>query len=650
MAERWMIAQHTERRIGGSLAPLTAAGYTVLGDRRWPGSRTSRVDHVLIGPGGLFIVDTTSWAGAELVGGRIVLGGADVTDGLAALADLKWGTEAVVAEHGLAPGEVHVVVVLANRDVPPTEFGSVTVVGERHAARHINSRGVRLTPLQITTVLRVAIRHFPVLDEPLTNVDPGIRHHVGAAGASEPPVTLEEVAEVLLAGLTSPPIEEWMAFLHPDQAKLVRRSFNGPARIRGAAGTGKTVVGLHRAAYLARSQPGRILVTTVASSLPTVLSSLLHRLAPEAVDRVEFTGVHSFARRILGERGVPVNPAPKEADRIFAAVWREHGEAGTLGRAEPHRQYWRDEVSRAIKGRGLTTFEQYAHLARTRRQRPLPADQRQAVWQLFTAYEAGLRQRGIHDLDDVILQAEASLRGSPLEGWGGVIIDEAQDLSLAMVRMLHLLVGDSPDGLTLIDDGQQSVYAGGFTLAEAGVSIAGRSVVMTTDYRHTREITAFAAALVADDEFTDLEGVTCSGDRITRVPRSGAEPVTVRFASRPAHDAAMVERVRAAGLLGDVGVLCLDTWGVAAALTALSAAGIPTVDLDSYDGTPTNAVTVGTVKHAKGLEFTQVVLPRVPAALLDSPVRGDEAREVQRRELYVAMTRARDRLWVGVCA
>jgi superfamily I DNA and RNA helicase len=83
-----------------------------------------------------------------------------------------------------------------------------------------------------------------------------------------------------------------MSFLHPDQARLVRRSFNGPARIRGAAGTGKTVVGLHRAAYLARTRPGKILVTTFVRTLPAVMKQLVERLAPDVADRIEFTGVH----------------------------------------------------------------------------------------------------------------------------------------------------------------------------------------------------------------------------------------------------------------------------------------------------------------------------------------------------------------------
>lgn len=75
--------------------------------------------------------------------------------------------------------------------------------------------------------------------------------------------------------------------------------------------------------------------------------------------------------------------------------------------------------------------------------------------------------------------------------------------------------------------------------------------------------------------------------------------------------------------------------------------------LQDYDGAVTDAIKVGTVKRAKGLEFKQVLLPDVRRTLLEGASAPDEpsARErweLARRELYVGMTRARDGLWIGV--
>nr|WP_241732255.1 UvrD-helicase domain-containing protein [Galbitalea soli] len=646
-----MIASRTERHVAGSLAPLAAAGYTFLHDRAWPGSRSrAQIDHVLIGPGGVFILDTKAWAEVTIAGGRVFRGQLDVTDDFDGLADVAYGTEAVLAELGLAPGEVHVVIVLAGRDLRPTPIGTVTVVGERNAAAFIHAHGFRLTEAQIDTVVRATMDHFPVVAECSQSVDASVREPVLAAAEPEPLFEVEDITEILLAGLRAEPIEAWMAFLHPSQARLVRREFNGPSRIRGAAGTGKTVVGLHRAAYLARARPGRVLVTSYVKTLPTVLSALMARMAPEVGRRVEFAGVHAFANRLLKTRGIAVNLKPNEADLLFKAVWREFGIGGTLEQTDPDPDYWRDELSKVIKGRGLSTFEQYANLARTGRRRALGIDQRRAVWRMFTAYEKGLRARGIHDFDDQILLAEASLRATPCTDYSAVIIDEAQDLSCAMVRMLHLLVGDAPDGLTLIGDGQQSIYPGGFTLAEAGINIAGRGVVMSTNYRNTREIVEFAAHVIEGDQFTDIEGAIQTIDGIQEVPRTGPGPRTARFSSPRAHDAALGSVVRGLdGRWGDIGVLCATNWQVRDVKAALISSGIAVMDLAEYAGLPTNVVKVGTIKRAKGLEFRHVLVARVDPRLVGTEPGDDEALAIRRRELYVGMTRARDTLWVGVC-
>ena len=658
-AERWMIGHKTERQVAGTLAPLSACGYTFLHDRGWPGAKRgsrAQIDHVLVGPGGVFVVDTKGWKDVTVAGGRIFRGQADVTDDLAGLADVGVSTEAALVELGLAPGEVRVVVVLAGSamdPVPLASLGGLVVVGERRASAFINGFGRRLTDRQLGVVLGAVNTHFPVLGDEPVPLDLSVPEPVLAEPAL---LTVDEVADTFLAGMLAAPIEEWMAFLHPEQAKLVRRSFSGPARIRGAAGTGKTVVGLHRAAYLARGTTGRVIVTTFVKTLPAVLGTLLERLAPETVDRVEFTGVHSFAMRVLRERGQRVSLDLGEATQAFNFAWGTVGRRGPLYAIDQNHRYWRDEIAAVIKGRGLTTFEQYADLPRSGRRRPLRAEQRRAVWELYLAYEAALRERGLLDFEDIIMRAEASLRDTPMTGVDHVIIDEAQDLSCAMLRMLYAIVGDRPDGLTLIGDGQQTIYPGGYSLAEAGISVAGRGVVLSTNYRNTREIAQFAATIVEGDEFVDLEGGPGRADAALDVPRTGPSPELASFESLASHDAALVSRVRTLVASdvdpGDIGVLTATNRDALAMITARRAAGFDVIELESYAGAPAPLVKVGTIKRAKGLEFKQVLLARVDGSLLSPAADGlDEGalerREIERRELYVGMTRARDGLWVG---
>nr|WP_232842367.1 UvrD-helicase domain-containing protein [Terrimesophilobacter mesophilus] len=657
MASNYAAAAASEKWLGRLLEPLAERGYTILADRKWPNSRKAQVDFVLVGPSGIYIVDAKSWADVTIESGRIFQGQDDVTDRLDDIASLGTLTEEVLADVGVAPGEVHVVAVFTNRRELKARINGVDVVGGDAALTHLISPGDRLEPDTVARALAAVEELFPIYamrDQPTELTLPA---PVVPITQQDALISIEEIEGALWANILAKPIEEWMSYLHPDQARLARRSFNGPSRIRGAAGTGKTVVALHRAAYIARTRPGKILVTTYVRTLPNVLSALMQRMSPGIADRVEFTGIFGFALDLLKARGVPHRLAPEKADQAFTRAWKGMGQANPLARIDGDITYWKDEVLSVIKGRGLTHFEQYAMLPRVGRRRGLTAENRIAVWSLYTAYDAALRAQGITDFADIILLAEQSLKKKPLEGYSAVIVDEAQDMTCAMIRMLHSIVGDEPDGLNLVGDGQQTIYPGGYSLAEANVSIAGRGVVLSRNYRNTAEILQFASQLVEGDEFYDIEGAAAQGDKPVEVMRHGPAPVVDRFPSRARHDSSLVEHVK--GLIssgtrpGDIGILTHTKYAVTDVCARLTNAGIKWVDLLNYDGTPTDAVKIGTIKRAKGLEFKQVLVVRTPSRLLqalpaDDVTSDSERSELDRRELYVAMTRARDGLWVGV--
>lgn len=644
------------------LAPLAAQDLRFLADRRWPGSRTAQVDLVAVGPQGVFIIDTKHWKEPSVVGDRMYRGDPDVTEEILNLADLMDKAEAELAEIGLAPGEVHAVAVLAFRKGISARVGPVDVVGDADVLSYIAARGARLTPSQVDAVYARCMVLFPVLGAPAPVVAT-VPEPVLAA----PPATVDmdallsesEVEAALLAGVMAQPIEEWMSFLHPIQATTVRRSFNGPGRVRGPAGTGKTVVGLHRAAYLARTRPGKVLVATYVRTLPDVLRSQLARMAPDAVDKVAFDGVHGFAGRVLQRRGISARVDSAAIDQAFYKAWSSLGTSHPLRTGSLPQRYWRDEIDLVIKGRGLTSFDKYADLARIGRQHRLTVDQRRGVWELYVAYDRELRARGTYDFADRILLAAAELTREPWhEQYSAVIVDEAQDLTLSMVRMLYGLVGDKPDGFTLIGDGQQSIYPGGYTLAEAGINVAGRGVVLTTNYRNTAEILTAAEQAIAGSVYADIEGSATVHDREVTVPRHGSEPVIVTYSGTDAAWPLVTRRIhdvtRDAGTgIGDVAVLSPTNAGVSDIERELAKVGFATLNLTTYDGTPVDAVKVGTVKRAKGLEFKQVLVPGAAREWLDPDAAPRdpadlERWELSRRELYVAMTRARDGLWVGV--
>lgn len=664
-AGRYRAAEISEQATVAALDRLAAVGYHFLTDRRWPGSRTANVDLVVVGPGGVFIVDTKWWADVAVVGGRVFRGQEDVTEDLYALADLGQVAEAELARIGLSPNEVHPVVVLHGRTGISEIVDSVRVVGEGDALKFIAGHGARHTPAAVDRILAACLDLFPVIGTPSSAVTAVVPDPLLPAGRvwDEPLLTDEEIDSALLESVLASPVEDWMAFLHPAQASLVRRSFNGPARIRGSAGTGKTVVDLHRAAYLARMNPrGRVLVTTFVNTLPGVMAHSLRRLAPDVVDRVTFTSIHRFARAVLDARGVRARVDAGKAITAFNMAWVRTGRHGVLGRLDLPMTYWQEEVGVVLRGRGITDFDTYADLQRTGRKHRLTTEQRRGVWDLHLAYEENLAAAGITDVAGSILLAEAALRAKPYGSVAGeesitsVIVDEAQDLTCAQIRMLHALTGDAPDGLTLIGDGQQSIYPGGYTLAEAGVSLAGRGVVLSVNYRNTAQIVDFANSLVNGHDFADIEGVPRRGDAPETVTRAGPVPVLWQ-GPRPDAAAALVGQVRQVltetGVRpGDVGVLSPTHAGVVHAVRALTEAGIASVNLSGYEGGPADGVKVGTVKRAKGLEFKQVLVCGVAQSLFDGerPTQDADSErwERDRRELFVAMTRARDGLWVGL--
>ena len=377
MHRNYLAGAAGERRLADLMRPLVEQNYYVLADRCWPGSSTANVDFIVVGPSGVFLMDAKAWGEVSIQNGRVFQGQDDVTERFENFASLREITEVALAEVGIAPGEIKLAAIFMGQQgmgkdsmgkdghnrITSGAASDIDLVSEDRAIRYLLERGTRLRPLEIHAARAALEVLFPPMvmgtrPAELTLVEPVI-----ATTLDDALITLEEIEDALLSSIMVKPVEEWMAFLHPDQAKLARRSFNGPSRIRGAAGTGKTVVGLHRAAYIARTRPGTVLVTTFVRTLPAVLSSLLQRMAPEVVDRIEFTGIHAFALRLLRERGVGTHLDRVESRLAFDRAWRSAGLNTELARIDSNIDYWRDEILSVIKGRGLTRFEQYAALS-----------------------------------------------------------------------------------------------------------------------------------------------------------------------------------------------------------------------------------------------------------------------------------------------
>ncbi len=661
---RFRLTGRTERRVAALLAPTEVWGWHLLPDRRWPGTRTANIDMIHVGPGGVLVIDVKTWKAPRVEDERLFNGTEPADDDVAKLLRVVEMVEAATAAVGLAPLQVIPVIVFAGRRNPELQLGRLELVGERGLVPWLTRRPARLSEEQVLTLTEGLAEHFPAYDvAPPTTVTVLEPNPVVPRAAQPDPDELvlfdaDEIESSIMAAAMAQPIESWMTWLHPEQTKLVRQSRSGPARIRGPAGTGKTVVGLHRAAYLAATRPGRILYTSYVRTLPAVLGALYGRLAPVTRERVEFTSIHRWAGRLLRDRGLDVTCDQNRAGLLFNTAWAKAGRHSVLESLDLHPNYWRDEIDYVVKGRGLTDFAEYVSLRRVGRRSPLQPDQRAAVWDLYRAYDGLLREAGVSDVNDVLRRALSIVRQEPVDPpYAAVIVDEVQDLNLLGVQLLHALVGDRPDGLLLIGDGQQAVYPGGFSLSEAGINVTGRSTVLRVNYRNTAEILDVASQVVTTDPYDDLDGVPEPGSRDVQVSRTGGVTIRVDQPDGQLHDLSLVTAVRQhhteLGVrLGDMAVLCTTNWKAAHYLRVLPAAGIDCAALENYDGTTTQQVKVGTFHRAKGLEFVNVYLPGLSSRpierLSDEPESTYKERvELAHRQLFVGMTRARDLLWLG---
>ncbi|BDM73267.1 DNA helicase [Streptomyces nigrescens] len=663
-AERWEAASEGERRIAAQLLMLTERGWRLLVDRRWPGTRAANVDMLLIGPGGVFVIDVKNWRAApEPSGGRLRAGGFSRDEHRRKLLAVTKAAEGAVAALGMSPVAVRPLMAFAGQRVD-TELGRLRLLGEHEIGPALLSERTRLSAGSVRALAEHLGRVFPEYEDPAADRTGArtARHRAGTTPAAPSPADdglfdLDGLRQAALDEARRAPIERWMTFLDPDQLALVRRNWAGPARISGPAGTGKTVVALHRAAYLAQRTGGRVLYVTFANNLPRVQATFLTTMAPAVADRIEFSSLHHWAQTYLQSRDVPVRLHREKAETAFSLAWKHLGRDSCLAEIDPLPRYWKEEIDHVIKGRGITSFDEYAALPRLRRRTSLRHPHRQAVWALYEAYEAQRRERVVHDFNDVLSLALAETAGrgghSP---YTAVVVDEVQDLTLVGVRLLHSLVGDSPNGLLLVGDGQQAVYPGGFRLSDAGIDIRGdRGQVLRANYRNSKEIVDTALSVVAGDAFEDIDGSRTPGRRDVDLTYHHGEVVRAVLPSPAAHDAALVAVLR--GLtpqeLADSAVLCPATRAIERYRRLLTRAGVRVCLLESYDGRPVAAVKLGSYRRAKGLEFKRVYLPRHEANLTDGKEAeedGGTAREqgeLMRSQLFVAMTRARDVLWLG---
>ena len=452
------------------------------------------------------------------------------------------------------------------------------------------------------------------------------------------------------------PWEKWVVFLHPAQRAIVERAYNGPARLSGSAGTGKTIVALHRAVYLARTNSdARVLLTTFSETLANALRAKLRILIssePSLAERIDV-----YALDALGERLYRLNveePGFASRERIRAGI--EEAAAGVAdSRFSPG--FMLTEWERVVDAWQLDSWEAYRTVPRLGRRRSLPEAQRGVLWSIFEKVRARLEQDGLITRAQMFGRLASRFDIAQRSPYDHVIVDECQDVGVSQLRFLRALGADRPNGLFFTGDLGQRIFQQPFSWQALGVKIRGRARTLKVNYRTSHQIRR-RSDLLLGSAISDVDGMTEERSGTVSV-FNGAEPSIAVFDSEEEETAAVADwlsKLTDGELKPDeISVFVRSPEQIERARTALERAGLPYVVLDNRLQTSAGQVSVSAMHLAKGLEFRAVavmacddeVVPlqeRIETVADDSDL--EDVYNTERHLLYVACTRARDHLFV----
>ena len=452
------------------------------------------------------------------------------------------------------------------------------------------------------------------------------------------------------------PWDRWSVFLHPEQRQMVERPYTGPARVSGTAGTGKTIVALHRAVFLARAnQNARVLLTTFSHMLANALRTQLRRLIsnePRLAERLEVHSINAAGERLYKFHFGQINLAPPD-------VVRELLRTASI-RGEPHKfseRFLLAEWEQVVDAWLLDTWESYRDVTRLGRKTRLPETQRAILWSLFEQVRAGLASRDMITHSTMFTKLAAAVAESRNPPFDFAVVDEAQDIGVAHLRFFAGMGRHRPDALFFAGDLGQRIFQQPFSWLALGVDIRGRAKTLRVNYRTSHQIRVQADRLLGP-EVSDADGNREERRRAVSVFNGPAPEIQVLSSQEEEveHVGQWVSgRAKDGVAPHEFGVFVRSAAELDRARLAVQLSGLPFKVLDEDVETTSGHVSVSTMHLAKGLEFRAVVVMACDDEIIPLQERietvGDDADlqevyDTERHLLYVACTRARDHLLV----
>ena len=485
------------------------------------------------------------------------------------------------------------------------------------------------------------------------------------ADALESPLSLKSFVvvegEEELRRIMAEPLEKWRVFLHPTQRKIVNKNYSGSARVLGGAGTGKTVVAMHRAKHLAAGlkDKERILFTTYTANLASDIKDNLRKICTlDEIRRIDVINLDAWVSQFLREHGYPAEIAYDEkADNLW-----EEAVTGTDFSGEFPVSFYEEEYNRVVVAQEAFSLEKYVKASRTGRGTRLDRKKRMQIWKVFEAYQNLMKENQVRDINTAMYECRLLIEKTSSETrYRHVIVDEGQDLSANAFRLLRSIAGEEHENdIFIVGDAHQRIYKNKAALSKCGINIRGRSSVLRINYRTTEEIRKAAFALLNGISFDDLDDSFDTGDRCQSLTH-GSVPEIIATANANEEFEAILAKIK--GLI-DGGVSAKNICVVARThkllddyIAHFTSSGIRCYEIkgNKADDRGLDGIRVATMHRVKGLEFQYVfvvaainrIIPLASAIDHTDSVSEQETMTAEKCLLYVALTRAQKGAYIS---
>lgn len=453
-----------------------------------------------------------------------------------------------------------------------------------------------------------------------------------------------------MTAILNAPLAQWRVFLHPTQKKLTIGDRSGPVRVLGGAGTGKTVLAMHRAKWLAENRTAanqKVLVTTFTKNLAADIEQNLRTLCnSETFAKLEVRNLDAWVSAFMRSRKLEHRIVYDRKQDAAYQAWQAALAVKDSSLDLPD-NFYENELDQVVLAQGITKLDQYRTARRTGRGVILSRAKRDAVWSVFEEYRGQLASRKLKEVDDAyrevadVLGAEAE-NSKPL--YSAIVADETQDLGPQALRLLRALVRAGPNDLFFVGDGHQRIYSRNkAAMSRCGIDIRGRAKKLYLNYRTTDEIRRQAVALLEGCEIDDLDDGHDETKRYKSLSHGPAPTVVsvdgIEAAAK--HAIEFIQQWSAAQKDGAPLSFCVIASSEKsrnAMASLLQAVGLRCIAItaQSNHGDARDVVYMATMHRAKGLEFDCVIV-LAPTSYLGNP----EDTDTQRKLLYVALTRAK---------